>query len=480
MSGETSARSRASRRSTSSKENGIKTASAPSSPMPATQYSVRVKEAFYLDVCRKYSVVPDAAVIGALKTHDTRLKPGRTYGESDLLALVELLLLEHAVPNFHFDFDESVYTSHESDAIASPFTWLDLSDSKIGSNGAILLEKLLSVDSSLTTLNLSNNRIGPRGARALSQALRKNTTLTTLILHGNRLYPKGATALAAGLREGAHQLTYIDLSNNHITFSGVLEINAATTDCNKRRAESDQPLLKVFDESNFITEEILNSITHGIGLAFAICASLFMLYEAWGRSRFHVAGAAIYGFSLVFLYAASTLFHSFFKLGMTKIIFQRLDHAGIYILIAGTYSPLLLVNFHNWTWSPYILGFQWIVALLGTLMDSLWPDNFKLSLLLYVSMGWAGTVMAPVALEYMHWAGAMWILIGGVLYTGGIGCYVLGEKHHPVYHSIWHCFVLAASICHFLCIALYTLPVPLTRSATDPFMHLSEIAPSVL
>ena len=200
--------------------------------------------------------------------------------------------------------------------------------------------------------------------------------------------------------------------------------------------------------------ERLNSINHLVGAVFALMAFGSLLTVGFQSGKaFTFLGFAIFGFSLVLLYSMSTLYHSFKHPGRKKL-FKLLDHVSIYILIAGTYTPLMLVSVGNWT----ILGLVWGFAVLGTLSEIfLSGKTVKIcQVITYLAMGWIcgldmGSIQASLPV-----AGFNWLLAGGLVYTVGIIFYVLDKLNRLTHaHGIWHFFVLIGSACHFICVIGY-------------------------
>jgi len=288
-----------------------------------------------------------------------------------------------------------------------------------------------------------------------------NTTLTHLELHGNRMYYKGAAALAEVLATSEHNLRYIDLSNNHMTYPGVVVIQEAVDKCNANRLLQGKPSLEAKTDSNYVLEEILNSTTHGIGLLLSLIGMGVALEESWGKGYKHICSVGVFTGTLVLLYTSSCLYHSFFKLGTTKKIFQRLDHCAIYTLIAGTYTPILVINFDGWWGRYYILAIQWVLAITGITLDCAAPNKHQnLSLCLYLLMGWIIVAVFPSGIFCVPLGEMALMGIGGLAYTGGVWFFVKGDTV-PVYHSYWHIFVMLGSFFHYLAILFYVVPVSL-------------------
>ena len=212
-------------------------------------------------------------------------------------------------------------------------------------------------------------------------------------------------------------------------------------------------------KSRISLEEILNAVTHGIGAALSVAALVGMLIYYANGGVWHLTSCLIYGISLILLYLASTLYHSFTNMRL-KAIFKFVDHASIYVLIAGNYTPFALIPLHGslgWT----IFGVVWGLAALGIVFQIFFVKHFRvLGTLCYLGMGWFAVVMVRPLLELLPAEAVYWLFIGGVLYTVGAIFYL--AKRLPYSHVVWHVFVLAGSAAHFWSIFHYVLPVPET------------------
>ena len=204
-------------------------------------------------------------------------------------------------------------------------------------------------------------------------------------------------------------------------------------------------------------EEIANSVSHGIGIGFGITALvLLVIFASVYGNAWHIVSCSVYGTTLVLLYTASTLYHSF-RNPRVKHLFRIIDHSSIYLFIAGTYTPFTLVPLRGgWGWS--LFGVVWGLALCGVVSKIFFIGRFKiLSTLLYVLMGWLIIIASKPMLQLVPTRGIIWLVIGGVAYTVGIAFYALGSKI-PYGHAVWHMFVLVGSICHFCAVMFYVVP----------------------
>jgi hemolysin III len=204
-----------------------------------------------------------------------------------------------------------------------------------------------------------------------------------------------------------------------------------------------------------VGEEIAHSLTHGIGFGLGVAALVVLVVVAVRNGGVvQTVAASIYGSTLVILYAASTLYHALPR-GRAKQVFNILDHSGIFLLIAGTYTPFTLVTLRGgWGWS--LFGVIWGCAVLGIVIESVWMGKVRRpQLVLYLLMGWAALVAIRPLLGNLE-AGGLYLLFGGGLaYSLGVVFYAWrGFRYH---HAIWHVFVLAGSILHFFAVLFYVL-----------------------
>lgn len=207
-----------------------------------------------------------------------------------------------------------------------------------------------------------------------------------------------------------------------------------------------------------VAEDIANSVTHGVGLGLSLAgfAVLLSLVADHGSTR-QVVGCGVYGGSLVGLYAASTLYHSF-RDPRLKHLLRIIDHCAIFLLIAGTYTPFLLVTVEQSETARLLLAVVWLLALGGIAFKIHCVGRYpRLSTILYLAMSWLLLATLLPFLPAIPDTGLIWLLAGGVLYTGGVWFYVRDERVR-FNHAIWHLFVLGGSACHY--IAVYVTVAP--------------------
>lgn len=209
------------------------------------------------------------------------------------------------------------------------------------------------------------------------------------------------------------------------------------------------------DTAVHLGEEIANGITHGFGLLLSVAGlTILVTLAALRGNAWHVVACSVYGATLVLLYLASTLYHSIHSPGAKRIL-RILDHSAIYLLIAGTYTPFVLVTLRNllgWT----LFGIVWTLAALGIVFKSFAVEKFAVaSTVLYALMGWLGIVGIKAMYVALSWGGLAWILAGGAFYTLGILFFASKRRY---FHTIWHLFVIAGSLCHFFAVLFYVIP----------------------
>jgi hemolysin III len=213
-------------------------------------------------------------------------------------------------------------------------------------------------------------------------------------------------------------------------------------------------MTKIVVRKNFsMGEEIANSVTHGFGMLLGIAALVLIAIKgAKGHNALYTVSMMIYSVSTIVLYANSMLYHAF-KEGKAKNVFERFDHLSIYILIAGSYTPLCLIAIGGIK-GIIICSIQWLLAIVGIVFKAIWIDRFvKIHVLIYLAMGWMITFFISSIFTSISPAGFYLLLAGGIAYSIGTLFYVFNWfKYH---HFIWHLFVLAGSVLIFFSIYLF-------------------------
>jgi len=202
--------------------------------------------------------------------------------------------------------------------------------------------------------------------------------------------------------------------------------------------------------------EKFNSITHLVGSVLSLMGfGALLAVSIQQQDILLIVSFTIFGATLVILYTMSTLYHSFYRPGV-KNIFQKLDHISIYLLIAGTYTPYMLVSIGDGN-GPLLLAFVWGLAVLGILLELFKARRSEaLQITIYLVMGWACTLDFANLKAALPTAGIVWLTIGGIAYSIGVVFYVLDDKNKLTHaHGIWHLFVLIGSVSHFISIIAY-------------------------
>ena len=204
------------------------------------------------------------------------------------------------------------------------------------------------------------------------------------------------------------------------------------------------------------TEEILNGVTHGIGVVFGIVALTILLVLSIQEMNIPaIVSFSIYGACIILMFLSSTLYHSFTKEKIKKVL-RVFDHSSIFLFIAGTYTPIVLLTL-NGSMKYLVLIGVWLIALSGVIFKIFTYGKFDkykaLSLALYIGMGWIAIIPIKAIINATSMHFFFWILAGGILYS--LGTIFYGVKKIPYNHAIWHVFVLVASVMHFLGIVFY-------------------------
>lgn len=200
-------------------------------------------------------------------------------------------------------------------------------------------------------------------------------------------------------------------------------------------------------------EEFINALTHGVGILLFSMGSVALVIKGFlSGNVWEIFSAFVFGGALILLYTSSTLYHAIKDPGL-KSIFQKIDHSAIFILIAGTYTPFLLVALRQYVHISFVIV-MWLIALAGIIYKIFAKRRRKLiSTIIYLSMGWMAVFKAWDFYEYLPIQASVWVLIGGLFYSLGTIFYSRDHLHYN--HALWHLFVLCGSASHFIAIYLY-------------------------
>lgn len=204
-------------------------------------------------------------------------------------------------------------------------------------------------------------------------------------------------------------------------------------------------------------EEIAHAVTHGVGIALSIAGlAILVAFSALYGDAWHITSTSIYGATLILCYTASTLYHGI-PMPDVKRVLRQIDHAAIFLLIAGTYTPFTLVNMRE-SWGWVLFGAVWTLAIVGIVLELLSRQRYKrLSLAMYLGLGWLVVVAIKPMWETIDAGGLILLLIGGLFYSLGVIFYVW--RRLAYHHAVWHLFVLAGSIFHFFAVLFYVVPL---------------------
>jgi len=203
-------------------------------------------------------------------------------------------------------------------------------------------------------------------------------------------------------------------------------------------------------------EEIANSVTHGVGALLSVAGlTLMLVLAADENDSTRIASSIIYGSSLILLFLFSTLYHSF-KHHSARVVFQVLDHCAIYLLIAGTYTPFLLISLKG-GWGYSLMAVIWGLAVFGVVFKICYGERYpRVSLMTYLSMGWLILIAGAEMIARVPMEGLVLLAAGGLIYTIGTLFFIWDRM--PYNHAVWHLFVMGGSVCHFFAIYGYVIP----------------------
>jgi hemolysin III len=380
----------------------------------------------------------------------------------------------------------------------------------IRSHGAYALSRVLLISNYIEEVYLVGNRIGPYGASAIFDAIASNnnnnnsmnnkgngasggsgSAVKTLLLRGCRIGERGALAFVNRILVNeleCNKLRIVDLSACRMGFRGTYAIEARLRELSERTIkhvirsystlstlhdefnamvvdgsnslddnytftingtnEVEKVMMIVDLEGNLVYQEVMNCVTHGLGTILGTVGQLLLNRQIVGQPWYYIVSCAIYSTSVITLYMSSTLFHSFFALRRVKFIFGVFDKCAIYLLIAGSYTPFLMIGLHHkQSISMKLLLFIWGCAISGIFVEMFyhsWKYKSNFSLAMYLGMGWCCLTCMPDIVEVLPRNALVLLVAGGVSYTGGVPFFI---RNTNLDHSIWHMFVLAGKKC---------------------------------
>jgi hemolysin III len=312
------------------------------------------------------------------------------------------------------------------------------------SHGAYALSRVLTISECIEEVYLVGHRIGPYGSIAIFDAVGDNPCIRTLLLRGCRIGERGAMAFvervlnvvdeddgsggsgSSGRRKSG--LRTVDLSACRIGFRGTFAIEERLRELGRGGVggvDVDKDEIMIVDlEGNMVFQEVMNCVTHGLGIVLGTLGQYLLNKQILGQPSHYTISCAIYSASVITLYMSSTLYHSFFALRRTKFIFKVFDRCAIYLLIAGSYTPFLMIGLHHKPrLSAKLLLFIWGCAISGILVEAFfltWEHKSKFSLAMYLGMGWTCMSCLPDLLEVLPMNAVGLLVAGGVAYTGGV------------------------------------------------------------
>lgn len=306
---------------------------------------------------------------------------------------------------------------------------------------------------SVRTLHLRKTKLRDKGASMLLSALLAagaETPLRELDIRSNKLSFATAKSLGAALLDrhngGIGKLTAIDVSNNHMGHKGVAALNSAIASRGKGGPE-----VSLRAAGNMVVVETLNGITHGLGVLFTIIFGTLLVATSYPLVPFsQTLSLTLFCASLCTMFLSSTLYHSFHRIPPAHRFFHTADHCSIFVLIAGSYTPFIVCYAMD---PPTVLGaislcVIWICAIVGVLISfKIIPANPKVRSFFALGMGWSGVLVGPTILSRMPTAVMVYVVAGGLSYTGGTVFYLMGRSR-PVLHVIWHLAVMLGGGLH--------------------------------
>ncbi|GMH64633.1 hypothetical protein TrST_g10096 [Triparma strigata] len=391
--------------------------------------------------CSKVGSKPNPGVITTMKYGNPFLRPSNPFTDRDCIAMVEYLKTQPTILTSITRIDLTQSTKRKIPGVHVR---------GIRSQGAVALSAIIGQMKNVRTLKLDGNKIGPYGLRPLLPNL--PSSLKTLSLRQCSIQQPGAQLISEKVvKDLGSKIEDIDLSLNGMGHWGISVLAESLRD---RQLKGGKRMLIDVD-GNQVFQEVMNSVTHGLGIILCVVGTILMSRKAVHSQRLL---CGVYSASLLTLYFSSTLYHSFFALKRTKKIFGIFDHCAIYILIAGSYTPFLGITFpDNRLWSTYLLGFLWLCCGAGVGVEAFfndWKYKSKFSLTMYLAMGWSAMMCLPDLTNALPQEAITLLILGGLGYTCGVPFFV---RNNNLDHSVWHLFVVSGSLAHWLAVYWYVM-----------------------
>lgn len=422
----------------------------------------------YIEQCSRCRIDPDASVLVTLSTRWHVLAPSFHFGEGKLLPLLDVLSsAECSVKRLVLRTSEELLRAVSS--------W----SGEGVSCDARVLACALEHNRSLTDVDVASCGLRDLGVTELAAAIETSPQIRRVDLRRNAFGAEGCRklldAVVRGKARGTCGLQELDVSLNGLGHKTVTLMRSALVCQPKKKHDGLLSTLKI-DEGNYTTEELLNALTHGIGCLLALLGSVPLLSDAATQDRATFWMCFVYSATLVFCFASSCAYHACFRLPTAFKYLQRADHAAIYLLIAGSYTPFLGVAMRDHLGATAILVLVWISGAIGCLaaaagvglhLSSINP----LEVCVYASMGLAVLPIIPDVQQAYPPEAFVLLVLGGAAYLVGIVFFV-GGSVHPILHVVWHLFVLTGAFVHWFAIYLHLVnPAPgapeTARPSTD-------------
>jgi hemolysin III len=399
----------------------------------------------YLNNCRLYNLAPDPNVVITLKTDWSILRPNPSFGEGGMLALMGVL-------------DKiSTVTNLDLSGVSGPKGY--------GNSNARALRAVLEKSDNISHVDLSGTGLDDDGLFEIAQALKNNKSVTSLNLSGNRFAAYGAKALRKALLTNK-SLHTLDVSRNALGFPSISALQACCVG-------DMMPNRRILTTGNYIYEEVLNAVTHGVAFLISILGAIVLIatVNTPNHTDYHYWSCFLFSLSLMFLLLSSTLYHALFMISDASHVLQILDHVGIYMLIAGSYSPVMLVAMYHCKQAQLLHVMHWILVFIGTTIASTQDLNAKiitvLEVVLFVIMGCSVFLIWPAVVAAVPADCLRMILIEGAVYLTGIGFFAAGE-HKPIFHVVWHVMVVIAATLHWFAVYFYIIHIEISP-LPEPF-----------